>query len=66
MKEKTKWALDETDIDRIDNRVDIFYIAIKLVDILEADDKELRKEVQEFKEEIFHNIGANAVHDYNN
>ena len=49
-----------------DNTVDLFYVANRLVDILEADDKELRKEVQEFKEEIFHNIGANAVHDYNN
>ena len=66
MEEKTKWALDETDIDRIDNRVDIFYIANKLVDILESDDKDLRREVEEFRSEIFHNIGANAVHDYNN
>ena len=49
-----------------DNTVDLFYVANRLVDILEADDKELRKEVQEFKQEIFHNIGANAVHDYNN
>ena len=50
----------------IDNRVDIFYIANKLVQILEADDKHLRAEVEEFRSEIFHNIGANAVHDYNN
>ena len=49
-----------------DNTVDLFYVANRLVDILEADDKELRKEVQEFKQEIFHNIGANAVHDHNN
>ena len=66
MEEKTKWALDETDIDRIDNSVDIFYIANKLVDILESDDKDLRREVEEFRSEIFHNIGANAVHDQNN
>ena len=52
--------------DEIDNRVDIFYIANKLVQILEADDKHLRAEVEEFRSEIFHNIGANAVHDHNN
>ena len=52
--------------DEIDDRVDIFYVANKLVDILEADDKNLRKEVEEFRSEIFHNIGANAVHDHNN
>jgi len=52
--------------DEIDDRVDIFYIANRLVDILEVDDKDLRREVEEFREEIFHNIGANAVHDHNN
>ena len=49
-----------------DNRVDIFYIANRLVDILEVEDKDLRREVEEFRSEIFHNIGANAVHDQNN
>jgi hypothetical protein len=49
-----------------DNTVDLFYVANKLVEILKVDDKELRKEVEEFREEIFHNIGANAVHDHNN
>ena len=49
-----------------DNTVDLFYVANKLVEILEVDDKDLRKEVEEFREEIFHNIGANAVHDHNN
>ena len=49
-----------------DNRVDIFYIANRLVDILEVEDKDLRREVEEFRSEIFHNIGANAVHDHNN
>ena len=49
-----------------DDTVDLFYVANKLVEILEVDDKELRKEVEEFREEIFHNIGANAVHDHNN
>ena len=49
-----------------DNRVDIFYVANKLVDILEVDDKDLRREVEEFRSEIFHNIGANAVYEQNN
>ena len=49
-----------------DNRVDIFYVADRLVRILDANDKDLRKEVEEFREEIFHNIGANAVYDHNN
>ena len=49
-----------------DNRVDIFYIANKLVEILEVDDKDLRREVEEFRSEIFHNIGANAVYEQNN
>ena len=49
-----------------DNTVDLFYVANKLVEILEVNDKELRKEVEEFKQEIFHNIGANALHVHNN
>jgi hypothetical protein len=49
-----------------DNRVDIFYIADRLVGILEVDDKDLRREVEEFRSEIFHNIGANAVFERNN
>jgi hypothetical protein len=48
------------------NTVDLFYVADRLVNILDVDDKDLRKEVEEFRSEIFHNIGANAVHDYNN
>jgi len=49
-----------------DNTVDLFYVADRLVNILDVDDKDLRKEVEEFRSEIFHNIGANAVHDQNN
>ena len=51
---------------KIDNRVDIFYIANRLIDILEVDDKHLRPELEEFKQEIVHNIGANTLHDHNN
>ena len=49
-----------------DNRVDIFYVANRLVEILQVDNKDLRREVDEFREEIFHNIGANAVFEQNN
>ena len=49
-----------------DNRVDIFYVANRLVEILEVEDKDLRREVEEFRSEIFHNIGANAVFERNN
>jgi len=49
-----------------DNRVDIFYVANRLVEILEVDNKDLRKEIDEFRSEIFHNIGANAVFEQNN
>ena len=45
-----------------DNTVDLFYVADRLVNILDVDDKDLRKEVEEFRSEIFHNIGANAVY----
>ena len=48
-----------------DNTIDLFYVANKLVNILEAKDKDLRKEVEEFRQQIFHNIGANAII-YNN
>ena len=36
------------------------------IDILEVDDKHLRPELEEFKQEIVHNIGANTLHDHNN
>ena len=49
-----------------DNTVDLFYVADRLVNILDANDKDLRREVEEFREEIFHNIGANAVYEQNN
>ena len=50
----------------IDNRVCSFYIADRLTELSEVKDKDLRKEVEEFRSEIFHNIGANAVFERNN
>jgi len=49
-----------------DNRVDLFYVANRLVEILETDNNHIRAELEEFKQEIFHNIGANAVFEQNN
>jgi hypothetical protein len=49
-----------------DNTVDIFYLANRLVEILETDNKHIRAELEGFKQEIFHNIGANAVFERNN
>jgi len=49
-----------------DNRVDIFYVANRLVEILATDNNHIRAELEEFKQEIFHNIGANAVFEQNN
>ena len=45
---------------------DIFYVANRLVEILETDNNHIRAELEEFKQEIFHNIGANAVFEQNN
>ena len=49
-----------------DNRVDIFYVANRLIELLEMDDKHLRPELEGFKQEIVHNIGANTLHYHNN
>ena len=46
-----------------DNRVDLNYVAARLMRISDAKDKDLREKVEEFKEECLHNIGVNAVND---
>ena len=46
-----------------DNRVDLNYVAAKLMRISDAKDKDLRKKVEEFQEECLRNIGVNAVND---
>ena len=48
------------------NTVDIFYLANRLVEILETDNNHIRAELEGFKQEIVHNIGANTLHDHNN
>ena len=50
-----------------DNRVCIYYITNKLQRLSEVkSDKELRKEVEEFREEMIYNLGINTLHNHNN
>ncbi len=50
-----------------DNRVCMYYITDKLQRLSEIkSDKELRKEVEEFREEMIYNLGINALHNHNN
>ncbi len=46
-----------------DNKVDLNYVAARLMRIADAKDKDLRKKVEEFQEECLRNIGVNAVND---
>ena len=50
-----------------DSRVCIFYVANRLCDILEYEDtdkKKLLKLLNEFKDEIIHNIGVDSLHNH--
>ena len=50
-----------------DNRVDLFYVAQRLIDITEISDKrKMEKAIEEFKEEMTYNLGINALHNHNN
>ena len=52
---------------KIDNRVDLTYVADKLMRITEISDRrKMEKAIEEFKEECLRNIGVNVVNDYNN
>ena len=46
-----------------DNRVDLTYVADRLMRM--AKNKDLREQVEEFKEECLRNIGVNVVNEYN-
>jgi len=49
-----------------DNRVCMYYITDKLQRLSEVkSDKELRKEVEEFREEMIYNLGINSLHNHN-
>ena len=48
-----------------ENIVDLTYVADRLTRITDASDKDLRKEIEKFREECLHNIGVNVVNGYN-
>jgi len=49
-----------------DNRVCLFYVTNRLISLADIkSDKELRKKLEEFKEECIHNLGINALHNHN-
>ena len=50
----------------MDNRVCLFYVEDRLMELSEVKDKDLRKYVVEFREECLRNLGINALHDHNN
>ena len=50
-----------------DNRICLFYVTEELTDLTEIkSDKELRKKLEEFKNECVHNLGIDALHNHNN
>ena len=51
-------------VDKIDNKVDLTYVADRLMRITDAKNKDLREQVEEFKEECLRNIGVNVVNEY--
>ena len=49
------------------NRVCMFYVIDKLLNILEIKDvnkKKMEKKLGEFKDEMIHNLGINALHNH--
>ena len=52
---------------KIDNRVCLFYVADRLMEITEISDRrQMEIAVDEFKNECLRNLGVNALHDHNN
>ena len=50
-----------------DNRVCTYYVTDRLLDILEYEDidkKKILKLLNEFKDEIIHNIGVDSLHNH--
>ena len=50
-----------------ENRVCLFYITDRLIEILEYEDtdkKKLLKLLNEFKDEMIHNLGVNSLHNH--
>ncbi len=52
---------------KIDNRICLFYVADRLMEITEISDRrQMEKAIDEFKDECLRNLGVNALHDHNN
>ena len=52
-------------VDKIDNRVDLTYVAERLMRITEISDRrKMETAIEEFKEECLRNIGVNVVNEY--
>ena len=50
-----------------DNRICAYYVTDRLLDILEhgdTDKKKLLKLLNEFKDEMIHNLGVNSLHNH--
>ena len=50
-----------------DNRVCTYYVTDRLLDILEYEDidkKKVLKLLNEFKDEMIHNLGVNSLHNH--
>ena len=52
-------------VDKIDNKVDLTYVAKRLMRITEISDRrKMETAIEEFKEECLRNIGVNVVNEY--
>ena len=52
-------------VDKIDNKVDLTYVAERLMRITEISDRrKMETAIEEFKEECLRNIGVNVLKEY--
>ena len=52
-------------VDKIDNKIDLTYVAERLMRITEISDRrKMETAIEEFKEECLRNIGVNVVNEY--
>ena len=53
--------------EKSDNRVSMFYITERLYELSKIkSDTELRKQIDDFRNECVYNLGINALHNYTN
>ena len=52
-------------VDKIDNKIDLTYVAERLMSITEISDRrKMETAIEEFTEECLRNIGVNVVNEY--